>query len=433
MDGWERAVGTLRGCVIHGDLEPTSIKARYVLVVPAYRESIEGIDRLLRSVQDDGVLVIVSINEHTLAPREAHEENAELLGQLAQHDRVKEGMLGALHITVPKDEGVGGARAVGCSLARNLQVAGKIESHWLHNTDADSLLCPNYFSATDAVIRRDSVMALHGFRHHSADSDEEMQAASLLRSCLHLGELGLSSIQSPWAFLPSGVGVSVTDWAYDAVGGWPKYSLAEDIHMVCRLSKLGRVHRLPHLPVSTSCRSSSKCIARPGEDEETCGHGSMIASIAKVTREGYNALATSPQTWKTARVLYGVIRGYLSGLFFGGDVRSAAAVIADQYELEVDPCLVEDCLADALGPIYLMCGAPGPGRTKAFWSITDQWKQVQILDMISSKVPREPAASCVNGSPWGIRYDGDWMETAQKLALLVSTVCNTDVGLHSEV
>ena len=109
------------------------------LVIPAFDEPVEGLQKQIQSIADDQVLMILVINAPENAHQEALERTQELYEQMTteQHRHV----LIVDRISTPRrihpKQGVGMARKIGTDLALALIEQGRIRSPWILQSDAD--------------------------------------------------------------------------------------------------------------------------------------------------------------------------------------------------------------------------------------------------------------------------------------------------------
>ena len=418
-------------------LRSSSKRTKHVLVVPAFDEAYADVKRLLDSAfgADDGVRVVLVVNESRASSTDARQRNAELVDLLRDYA----GELTLLHVELHPYVGVGGARRAGCYIARSLQEAHEVESTLVHNTDADSLLPPRFFSDTAVALKRDTAAVLHSLGHFPGGDLACYEAACVQRSLLMLAILNLSAMRSPWAFTMTGCGVSIPAWAYDASGGWPAVSVAEDIYLAGYLAKAGRIQRMPHLRVLTSSRDDSKGLPWPGDCPEGAGHGAMVGAIKRglahnrAVPEGdtpFELVGVSPAHWAAMGVVYDLIWGYLDGRYVGDQRECAAKAIAARG-LDFDPKHIDDAITNVVGPLSAMVGPPSPNRAVKFFGIFDQELQQKTQDGLDAFLERVDIERCVNESPWGVKHTGDWVATAASLAALEEQHCTADVGIGS--
>lgn len=220
---------------------------RHVIAVPAYDEGLT-IAPLLDSVprNRDALLVLV-INADEDAAEGARDANAlshRHALQRGPNTPLSDGTLVeakgfdmlVLNKTVPRRRGVGLARKIGGDVAASLASLGRLSSGWLHMTDADAVLPPDYL---DASPMDGSVAYLHAFEHIAvAGHEAHIQA---YEAHLHHYVRGLARARSRYAFHSIGSTISVQVQAYAAVRGVPRRPAAEDFYLLDKLAKLGPI------------------------------------------------------------------------------------------------------------------------------------------------------------------------------------------------
>lgn len=405
------------------------VQAKHVVVIPAYREQPEEVADMLASIKDDGVLVLFVINDNHLSPRAGYNENMALFDALAEHELVAKGQMVVLHGMVNAMVGVGGARHVGAEIARAFQREGVVESQWIHASDSDSLFYPSYFEEAEALWKPDSALCVHQLGHYGGD-EPSRQAAAVINSCLMLTLLNLQKANTPYAMTASGVGVAISAKAHDSVGGWPKMSMAEDMWIIKRAGKYGRIHRVLDKRILTSCRPESRAIARPGEDEDTAGHGDAIAQCAAVmAKNDGKVLTISLEAWAAFQSIYEVINGFIDKSL-ACDFETAFIQSAEKHGVqEKNIIFVLEAVRDVV-PLALLQNASSRNN---FYFNFDMKAQQDLSDHLCLNIPHAMADTCVNDSEWGVKHEGDWVETEKKLHEVVLQKCFGDVGLLERV
>lgn len=178
------------------------------------------------------------------------------------------GPLVLLDVRVPRAQGVGVARKIGCDVALQLWAAGRAGGSappWIHMGDADARWPADLFAA---LGRAEASGALAGaaalvrpFTHavDAADLSAPHRDAALryeIRLRHHV--LGLRYARSPYAYQAIGSTISVHAEAYAAARGVPRRPAAEDFYLLNKLAKLGRVAPLPCAPTELSARVSDR-------------------------------------------------------------------------------------------------------------------------------------------------------------------------------
>lgn len=164
------------------------------------------------------------------------------VGDLVVVDRVSEGRL------LPGKQGVGLARKIGCDLALAWHQRERISSPWIHCTDADVTLPPEYFAAADALAGQEDVAALsYPFWHRTQSTSRAGRALEFYEMSLRYYVLGLAWAGSRYAFHCIGSTMALRARAYHGVRGVPKRQAGEDFYLLNKIAKLGRV-AVPHCP-----------------------------------------------------------------------------------------------------------------------------------------------------------------------------------------
>lgn len=226
----------------------------HVVVVPAYDEDPDFADGLFSNSAAAGGLAIVVVNATDDAPEAAHRTNAELLEALAGRDSVVVIDRASAGRRLPRGQGVGLARKIGCDLALAAHVAGAIESPWIHWTDCDVTLPPDYLSMVGGAPDG-CAAAVFRFRHDTPDTVVG-RALREYEASLRYYVLGLASAGSPYAFQMIGSSMAVRADAYAKVRGVPPRQAAEDFYMLNKLAKVGTVWRAPGEPIRIAARRS---------------------------------------------------------------------------------------------------------------------------------------------------------------------------------
>lgn len=224
------------------------------LVIPAYREDSEFINRLADfSRANAGTLVILIVNRPDLLSAEnaLQEESIsaqwaeEIFTELNQYEitwSANNSQLSLYSIAsgsgvltvdrcligsaIPGDQGVGLARKIGNDVLCSLIHSKNVKSPWMANTDADVRLPLNYFSAQ--TLERSSCSAiLYPFKHIFVDEIPKLPTL-LYEYSLNYYMAGLSWAGSPYAYHTVGSTLAVNFQHYCQVRGFPKRPAAED-------------------------------------------------------------------------------------------------------------------------------------------------------------------------------------------------------------
>ncbi len=257
-----------------------------VLVVPAYRESPDFLQRIPHA--EGKLLVIVVINAPPVAIEDGSNETlleeissvgqplwsnqnlALFAGAQAHYDvlRVDRHSSG-----LRTDGGVGVARKTGGDLACRLIEGGRVRSPWIHNTDGDTQLPPDYFDASGCAINGASAL-LFPYTHDCDLNEPIGWATRLYELGLNHYVAGLKLAGSPYAFQTVGSSFAVHALAYAQVRGFPKREAGEDFYMLNKLAKVGAVVEASTAPISIQARTS---------DRVPFGTGAGVAKILALT------------------------------------------------------------------------------------------------------------------------------------------------------
>lgn len=151
---------------------------------------------------------------------------------------------------LPERGGVGFARKIGADLALSLIHRKRINSGWIHCTDADVRLPENYFTRSNAIENPGSKYSalIYPFRHSDdqvrSESTEVIIATQLYELSLRYYVAGMKSAQSPYAFHTIGSTMAVSAINYAKVRGFPKREAGEDFYLLNKLAKVGSVLEL---------------------------------------------------------------------------------------------------------------------------------------------------------------------------------------------
>ena len=158
-------------------------------------------------------------------------------------------------LPIPRQQGVGLARKIGCDIAVRLCREGIVEAGFIHSTDADALLPADYFSC----LQRDraSSAQIYDFCHR-CDASAVGQATLLYERSIRYYEAGLRWAGSPYAFTALGSCLAVSVGHYCQVRGFPRRSGGEDFYLLNKLAKLAPVIRLEGKPVVIQARHSDR-------------------------------------------------------------------------------------------------------------------------------------------------------------------------------
>lgn len=253
---------------------------RHLIVIPVYDEPQQFLQDALGALDtDDSVLVILVVNVPATDTGEAVDDAAKmrtlqlfesmhrafpLIWQNQDHsfsllvfspkidllivDRCTDGRL------IPRRQGVGLARKVGCDIGLWLIQQGQANTSWIHSTDADARLPGNYLStfpsSTDSAL-------LYPYRHRCDNINTEL-AMALYELSLHYYVAGLRWAGSPYGFHTLGSVLAVNAQHYAQVRGFPKRSAGEDFYLLNKLNKIAPVRQLEDPMIELAGRISTR-------------------------------------------------------------------------------------------------------------------------------------------------------------------------------
>ncbi|MCS5635754.1 MAG: hypothetical protein NZ990_04500 [Myxococcota bacterium] len=219
------------------------------------------------------VLTVVVINAPARAPVAVQEANQRSLERIQRAYGPAENLsstgsifahpAGALLVIdrtgehpLPERQGVGLARKIGADVLLALAEEGRLDSPWIHCSDADATLPRDYFEQVEGAAEPDTAALLYRFRH-LADTDARTHEAALqYEISLRYYVLALRFAGSPHAFHSIGSTLALHANAYARVRGFPRREAAEDFHLLNKLAKVGRIGQLSGAPLGLSSRTS---------------------------------------------------------------------------------------------------------------------------------------------------------------------------------
>jgi hypothetical protein len=259
----------------------------HALVIPAYGER-ESLFRLLGSIPGGPggpVLAVLVLNARADSPAAVHEANEEVRRRLERElpppaelsvepsarafplrggtlllvDRADAGRF------LPEDQGVGLARKIGNDVVLALRAAGRLESPWIHNTDADTMLPPDYFEQTAVINPEGTGAAVYSFEHRFDPDPALGEAGRLYEISLRYLVLGLAWAGSPYAYHNMGSCLAIPSGAYARVRGFPRRNALEDFYALNKLAKVGQIRRLAGRPLLLEGRVSERVPVSTGK------------------------------------------------------------------------------------------------------------------------------------------------------------------------
>ena len=252
------------------------------LVVPACREDVSLLDGYLAAARTSRgrTLCILVVNGAEGASDEHHAENAHLfeaviakLESVQKLEGLPRAVLGTLERSVldvlvldrasegarlPRKEGVGLARKIGCDLALALYVRESVRSPFVFSTDADATLPDAFFDQPALEARADVAAAVFPFWHTASRDADITRATSFYEVSLRYYVEGLAWAGSPYAFHTLGSAIAIRAESYAAVRGMPKREAGEDFYLLNKLAKIGAIVRVPAAAIRLASRASDR-------------------------------------------------------------------------------------------------------------------------------------------------------------------------------
>lgn len=223
----------------------------HTVVVPA-RDEEPGFVAQFRQVLGDDALIILIVNHQSDSATTVVAGNRRLAASAAHIPGVL-----VVEKCLPKDEGVGLARRIGCDIALALWAEGRVRSPWIHSTDADVFLPADYLTSTRLASEHASAL-VYPFWHVAAGDKLVDQATALYEMSLRYYVLGLRYARSPQAFHTVGSALCVRAQNYAEARGVPRRQAGEDFYLLNKLAKLGRVERAQSAPIQIRSRHSDR-------------------------------------------------------------------------------------------------------------------------------------------------------------------------------
>ncbi len=240
------------------------------LVVPAYRESADLLQRLLDLPVGTGrVLVILVLNrpDSDTDPDANRELRAAVLALPGGSGHDVRGLTARADLylfdldtvvgPLPAAQGVGLARKYGCDLAFKWISEGAIGGRWICSTDADATLPPGYFRQLEH-LPAGAAGATFPFWHAPGEDEACNLATALYELRLQHYVRGLEYAGSPYAFHTIGSTLAVSFEGYAQVRGFPKRAGGEDFYLLNKIAKTGPVIRLAGECIELASRHSQR-------------------------------------------------------------------------------------------------------------------------------------------------------------------------------
>ena len=251
---------------------------QHCLVVPAYDENDHFVQRIQQTFSDDNstrILLITVINQpdsavdtsksqqlwdtllHSYTPTDqtnnySNTEDPKDYRLLSINSQIDLLLVDRFHHKIPQQQGVGLARKIGGDIACQLIHDKKIDSLWIHYSDADTHLPVNYFTSLAQTVDQSEAThysaATYPYTHTSSNNaltdDTLDQATRYYEQHLHYYVDGLKRAGSPYAYHTLGSCIASNAYHYCQARGFPKRSGGEDFYLLNKLAKLGNIVEL---------------------------------------------------------------------------------------------------------------------------------------------------------------------------------------------
>lgn len=227
------------------------------LVVPAYDEERQMLEHLLERAELANAILILVVNTPDSAPPEARDRTHILLDAFVTRNNAHLLCIDCVSTPLPRRQGVGLARKIGCDHALRLFVSGQVQSPWIYTTDADAHLPSNYFSHPLETSTLSGGACVFAHRH-LADSETLQIAADLYDIHMAYYLAGLGYAGSRYAFPTLGSTIAVHARTYAQVRGFPRRNAAEDFYLLNKIAKIAPVTFHPDVTLDLKARLSER-------------------------------------------------------------------------------------------------------------------------------------------------------------------------------
>jgi hypothetical protein len=252
---------------------PSTLAATHCIVIPAYNETADFLERIKTSPLSQLPLLLIVIVNQPEDDDDTH-LNQQLWNNITHSGKIISNSSGHVVLCwpntrsyllaincftegkkLPRKQGVGLARKLGCDIACACIANNRLTSRWIHTTDADTHLPDNYLSQLPTA---NTISALiYPFTHSASDNSEITQATLLYEQSLHHYVKGLAYAGSPYAFHTLGSCIAVSAQHYTQARGFPKRAGGEDFYLLNKLAKLGEIKQQP-TTLTISARASQR-------------------------------------------------------------------------------------------------------------------------------------------------------------------------------
>lgn len=154
---------------------------------------------------------------------------------------------------LPRHDGVGLARKIGCDLALAALRAGWSRAQLIHMTDCDVRLPADYF---DVSPPESCAAVVYAFVHEPCGEPAIDEAHACYEAYLRYYILGLRYAGSGYDFHTIGSCIATAPTTYAGVRGVPKRQAGEDFYLLNKLAKLGPIYTAVSSPITIRARTS---------------------------------------------------------------------------------------------------------------------------------------------------------------------------------
>lgn len=252
---------------------PGNLIFSHCLVIPAFAESADFVERILENwPREKKLLVILILNRPTYCSavdRKATDLCIERSQALLNEVLLDDGHISwrksetrqptfllidrCSDLPIPDQQGVGLARKIGCDIALRLHAMGKLLNNWVHTTDADAHLPLDYFSTK---FTQGSAKI---YPHNYIEASDDLKLATEIYEARNLAyQNGLANAGSAYSFNPTASLMALHLPSYAQVRGFPKKAAGEDFYILNKLQKIHGVQSLDSSPILLECRTSSR-------------------------------------------------------------------------------------------------------------------------------------------------------------------------------
>lgn len=256
--------------VQHVTPDQFNVTYKNILVIPAYDESIHFIERLNNHKDAKETLLVLVVNQPdtvleniknnkiiTLLKETSYKINTNIFISSYKDITVLTIDRTSLRNRIPKDQGVGLARKIGCDLAVKLIANNTIKNTWIYSTDADAHLPDNYFTQ-NPLTNSDSPSALVFNFSHISHKNLIGKATKIYEQCIKYYTNELCLAGSIYGFPTLGSCLAVDVQKYCNVRGFPKKPAGEDFYLLNKLAKIGPIINRTDICIQIDARNSTR-------------------------------------------------------------------------------------------------------------------------------------------------------------------------------